>query len=211
MISRFKKLTNNQKFVYNLYRKHEQTILEYLKLQDARREYQDKVHKVEYSTYTYTQKESQLGIIEDIEAKLKSYGISILKLHKINRYIKKFQCGKEVPDSLDFLTEYFMRLFFDKSFKLKFREVKPSDYQISKYQKFKALKRQRAQKSLNTGVQARIVTRRLMRLYKTLYPQGNEPLKFVAKVMYDIENGNEKEVEALIKKAKAINPRYNYY
>lgn len=205
------KLTNSQKFVYTIYLKMDNDILTYLKLKDANREYQRNEHSLKHSYHTYANKDNQETILSELEAKLVSNRVSLRKLQKINRCIKKVQKGSKLPSDLDFLTEYFVDLFFRDTKKAVFKEVKPSDFQMQKISKFKSIKRHRAQKTLDTRVQARIINRRLTKLYYTLYPKGTDCFEFIRAIMLETAHNGDTMLQELVAKAKAINPNYNYY
>lgn len=206
-----KKLTNSQKFVYTIYLKLNKDILTYLKLKDANREYQRNEHSLKHSYHTYANKDNQESILAELEAKLVSHRVSLRKLQKINRCIKKAQKGSKLPSDLDFLTEYFVDLFFKNTNKAVFKEVRPTNFQMQKISKFKSIKRHRAQKTLDTRVQARIINRRLTKLYYTLYPKGTDCFNFIKGIMLETAQNGDSMLQQLVAKAKEINPNYNYF
>ena len=204
------KLTNSQRFTYRLYDNHKEKILLYLRLQAAKRLYQEKVHGVEHSVYTYTQKDHQRDIVRNLEAELSDYRISIQKLQKINRNIKKAQSRKELPKNLDFLTKYFIKLFFEDSKIAKFRGIKPTSEQLEKYKKYKIFRRQTSMGALDLRTQSKILARRLTRLHNVFYPNSDNPGVFINKVLDRLET-DEHIIEKLVNKAVQINPKFDYF
>ena len=204
-------MTNSQKFVYELYQKQSEKIITYLKLCNAKREYQSEVHSKSHSFYTYKQKEVHTEIIKEIEAHLISNRISLQKLQKINRCIKKVLAQKELPDNLDYITQKFIKLYFSCDKVPLVKAVEPSRTDMQRYSKIKAIKRHLALKNLDTQVVARIINRRLTRLYFTLYPKGKDCFNFVRKTMFDVIKNGEESIQKLVDKARSINPNYNYY
>lgn len=204
-------MTNAQKFVYELYEKHSDKILLYLRLCRAKRDYAENKHKGTYSFYTYKQMDNHSDLIKEVECDLILNRISLQKIQKINRYIKKLESGKDFEiESLDYITKNFISLYNKDCKRIILKEIKPDSNDMRRISEFKSIKRHRAQKSLNPRIQARIITRRLVRLYRTLNPRGNKCLEFVKCVLDEMET-NPKILDLYISKAKTKNPNYRFY
>lgn len=206
------KLTNSQKFTYKLYKSQESSILEYLRICASARDYQSAEHSKKHSLYTYTQKANILEIKSELEAKLISNRISLQKLQKINRHIKKLYANPEHSlENLDYLTQYFVVLYFKNFKRIVVKPVKPTSLDLKTHSQYKAIKRHYALKTLNPKIQARILKRRLLKLCMQLNPKTtiDEAAKFISAIMLDTARGGCL-LKDCIAKAQQINPAYQY-
>ena len=206
------RLTNSQKFTYKLYKSQESLILEYLRICASARDYQSTEHSKKHSLYTYTQKANILAIKSEIEAKLISNRISLQKLQKINRHIKKLYANSNHSvENLDYLTQYFAVLYFKDFKRIAVKPVKPTPLDLKTHSQYKAIKRHCALKTLNPKIQARILKRRLLKLCKQIAPKTTieEAAKFINAVMLDTARGGHL-LKDCISKAQSINPHYQY-
>lgn len=190
----------------------EPDILNYLRICASGREYQSTVHSKHHSLYTYTQKANILGIKSELETKLVSNRISLQKLQKINRHIKKLYLNPNHEiNNLDYLTQYFVLLYFKDFKKIEVKQVRPSASDLKIYSEYKTYKRQCAFKTTNPKIQARILKRRLLKLCNAISPRAkfDDKLKFINSIMVDTAKGGNM-LKNCIAKAQAINPAYQY-
>lgn len=206
------RLTNSQKFTYKLYKSQESRILEYLRICASARDYQSTEHSKKHTLYTYTQKANILEIKAELEAKLISNRISLQKLQKINRFIKKLYANPDFSlGGLDYLTQYFVVLYFKDFKRIVVKPVKPTSLDLKTHSQYKAIKRHCALKTLNPKIQARILKRRLIKLCKQIAPKTTieEAAKFINAIMLDTAKGGHL-LKDCISKAQSINPHYQY-
>lgn len=203
-------MTNSQKFVYELYDKHKDKILLYLRLCAAKRKYGNYRHKGVWSFHTYKQMDNHNELIMEVESELISNRISLQRLQKINRLIKKVeQCVEIEIESLDYITDFIFHLYISEDKSVLLKEVNPDSNDMRRIAEFKSFKRHCAQKNLDHRIQARIVARRLMKLYYALNPKGEDCDKFVNYII-DETKIHPKVLDGYIAIAKAKNPNFKF-
>ncbi len=207
-------LTNNQKGRLNLYKESRMEILNYLATHEVLRNYKTN-HRKQYSYTTYHNVNILKSRIKNYEAHFRNIGISVLKMQKMNRYVKKIRENRNFDESkLDLICLKYINDFL-KSVDLTScthkKEEIPNQFEMKQISDYKSLKRKRALKTLNPRVQARIINRRLKRLFYALNPKGtaSEFFVFLNETLSNVEkDGNY--LPNLVKRAKEISPGYEY-
>lgn len=209
-----KEFTNNQKGRLNLYKESRMEILNYLATHEVLRNYKVN-HRKAYSYTTYHNVNILKSRIKTYENHFRNIGISVLKVQKMNRYVKKIKENRNFNQSkLDLICKIYISDFL-KSVSLEScihsKEILPNQFEMKQISDYKSLKRKRALKTLNPRIQARIINKRLKRLFYALNPKGtpSEFFVFLNETLSQVEK-DENYLPNLVKRAKAITPGYEY-
>lgn len=209
-----KEYTNNQKGRLNLYKESRMEILNYLATHEALRNYRVN-HRKAHSYTTYHNVNILKSRIKTYENHFRNIGISVLKMQKMNRYVKKIRENRSFnPDKLDIICKKYIQDFLESvslETCIHSKESLPNQFEMKQISDYKSLKRKRALKTLNPRIQARIINKRLKRLFYALNPKGtpSEFFVFLNETLSQVEK-DENYLPNLVKKAKATTPGYEY-